>query len=156
MSYKINFKSGITILESLIVFLLIGIIVAIFVYLLGNQRAVTRDLKRLSDVSVIQSSLSQYWLQQAHYPVSKGVYLADPKTGLVKLTANGFVGQSDKSNVVFLSKLPIGPKHGEYYFYKGNEQGYSLHIKTETATAYGPPGDYYIHKQSVDRDDTIK
>ena len=153
---KIHLKSGITILELLIGVLIIGVVVAIFVYFLGVQRAISRDAKRVSDMSVLQASLSQYWLEKAQYPVNKGVYLGKPNSGADKLTADGFVDKANKSNNVFLDFLPIGPTAGEYYFYKGNERGYSLRVKMERNTAYGAPGVYYVHSRNVDRFDEIK
>lgn len=147
---------GITVPELLIGLLVIGIVVAIFVYALGVQRATTRDAKRVSDISVMRASFGQYWLQKATYPVSEGVYLGKPGVGADRLGGSGFVALDDNTPPIFLDAIPLGPKSGEYYGYRGNDKGYSLIFKTERQTAYGPGGTYYAHATGVDQLDEIK
>jgi type II secretory pathway pseudopilin PulG len=147
---------GITVPELLIGLLVIGVVIAIFVYALGVQRATTRDAKRVSDVSVMRAAFGQYWLQKATYPVSEGTYLGQPGSGIERLGANGLVAGNDNTTPVFLDFFPVGPSSNEYYGYRGNDKGYSLIFKTERQTAYGLPGTYYAHATGVDQLDEIK
>ena len=86
---KRNNLAGVTIPELLIGLLVIGIVIAIFVYALGVQRATSRDSKRISDISVMRASLSQFWLQKASYPPSDGVSFGQPGSGAERLGGNG-------------------------------------------------------------------
>ncbi|MCI0479402.1 type II secretion system GspH family protein, partial [Candidatus Uhrbacteria bacterium] len=108
---------GFSILELLIVLAVVGILAAVAVYALGVSRANSRDAKRISDVSVLRSGLSQHWLLMARYPVNEGVDLGVPGGPAIGLTTDGFVGVDGTGNVI-LPKVPIGPKAGEYYRYK--------------------------------------
>lgn len=146
---------GITIPELLIGVLIIGIIIAIFVYALGVQRATSRDSKRISDVSVLRASLGQYWLQKATYPATDGIYIGQPG-GAERLGGNGFTTADDPTTPIFLDTIPVGPKSNEYYAYRGGQTGYSLMFTTERETAYGPAGTYFAHSVGVDQLDEIK
>ncbi len=153
---KIRRLSGVTIPELLIGLLIIGIVIAIFTYALGVQRAMSRDAKRISDIGVMRAALSQFWLQKAAYPVSDGVFLGKPGGGGEKLTGNGFTPAGDNTPPIFLEAVPAGPKSGEYYAYHSTQSGYSLRFTTERATAYGPAGTYYAHANGVDQLDELK
>ena len=152
---SIRNKTGFTLPELLIAVLIIGVIGAIAMYTVNISRAITRDAKRVSDVSVLRSSLAQYWLQKASYPMNNGVNLAHAGEEAVALTSNGFVGP-DGGGTVILSPLPVGPKSGEFYFYRGSESGYALGFKTERVTAFGSPGLYFAHSSGVDHEDVEK
>jgi len=153
---KLRNLRGITIPELLIGLLVIGIVVAIFVYALGVQRAMSRDAKRVSDISVIRAAISEFWLQKATYPASDGVWLGQPGGGAERLAGNGFTTLDNNATPMFLETVPVGPNSGEYYAYRGNSQGYSLLFKTERETAYGPAGTYYAHASGVDQKDELK
>jgi type II secretory pathway pseudopilin PulG len=146
---------GVTIPELLIGLLVIGIVIAIFVYALGVQRATTRDAKRISDVSVLRAAIGQFYLQKATYPISEGFFIGQPE-GAERLGGTGFTVANDPTPPIFLDRIPLGPKSGEYYAYRGNQNGYSLMFTTERTTAYGPPGTYYAHAIGVDQLDELK
>ncbi len=152
---RLSLRSGFTILELLIALLIVGILGTFAVYALNVSRAMSRDAKRVSDVSVLRSSLSQYWLQKASYPTSAAVELGKPGSSALGLTTDGFVNSNTGSNVI-LSTLPVGPSVGEYYVYTGSDNGYSLKFRTERATAYGKAGTYFAHASGVDQQDTEK
>jgi len=146
---------GITIPELLIGVLIIGIVIAIFVYALGVQRTMARDSKRVSDISVLRASLGQYWLQKATYPVTDGIFIGQPG-GAERLGGAGFTSAEDPTPPIFLDRIPVGPNSNEYYAYRGNQTGYSLMFTTERETAYGPPATYYAHSVGVDVLDELK
>lgn len=149
-------KSGFTILEVLIVIVFVGILAAVAIYSLNVTRAGNRDSKRVSDVSVIHSAITQFWLQQATYPGSVAVDLGKSGAGADKLTASGFVAADSNSSPVYLSQIPRPPNTNEYYRYHGSASGYSLRFITERATAYGPAGSWYMHSGGVDKEDAEK
>lgn len=150
-----NKSRGFTVLELLVVLVVVGILASIAVYALSVSRAMSRDAKRVSDISVLRSGLSQYWLQRAGYPVGEGIDLGSKASNVVGLTNTGFTGP-EGGGVIILQKFPVGPKAGEYYHYKGTANGYSLRFTTERETAYGPAGIYYAHSGGVDKEDVEK
>jgi general secretion pathway protein G len=148
-------KSGFTLLELLIVIVIVGVLGAVAIYGLGVARTTSRDAKRVSDISVLRSGLTQYWLQKASYPESEGMDIGVPGSNAVGLTSAGFTG-SEGGGAVILQRIPVGPKTGEYYRYKGVASGYSLRFTTERETAFGPGGTYYAHASGVDTEDVEK
>lgn len=152
---RLRHTSGFSILELLIVLVIIGILGTVAIYALGVSRASSRDSKRVSDISVLRSGLTQYWLQKASYPASEPVDLGKTGSGAVGLTSTGFTGP-EGGGVVILQRVPVGPKAGEYYRYSGNTTGYSIRFTTERATAFGPAGTYYAHASGVDTDGAEK
>jgi len=149
-------KSGFTILEVLVVVVFVGILAAVAIYSLNITRASNRDAKRVSDVSVIRSAITQFWLQQATYPASGPIDLGKPGAGADRLTGGGFVPSDADSTPVYLQQIPQAPNSGEYYRYHGSSAGYSLRFVTERATAYGPAGSWYMHAGGVDTEDSEK
>ena len=152
---RMSQRRGFTILELLIVLAVFGLLATIAVYAIGVSRATTRDAKRVSDISVLRSALSQYWLQKAGYPANEGVELGKPGQNADGLTTDGFVGPQGTGSVI-LPRAPIGPSANEFYRYKGNAGGYSLRFTTERATAFGKPGTYFAHASGIDGEDTEK
>ncbi|MBM3205221.1 prepilin-type N-terminal cleavage/methylation domain-containing protein [Candidatus Uhrbacteria bacterium] len=136
-----RFRSGFTILELLIVIAAVGLLVVLGAFSLSSARSRLRDTQRVSDISVLRSTLSQYWLEKATYPVSDGVNL----------------GQTDPAMLApYLPRIPVGPKVNEFYKYRGGAQGYSLRFQTERDTAFGKSGVYYAHTSGIDTKDEIK
>lgn len=149
-------KSGFTILELLVAITIVGILAAVSVYSLSITRATSRDAKRVSDVSVMRAALSQFWLQKATYPIGGPVDLGRAGAGADRLSNIGFIGRDVQADVIFLDHIPTPSIAGEFYRYKGSNQGYSLRFKTERATAYGPAGVWYAHSGGVDGEDIEK
>lgn len=147
---------GFTLLEVLVVVLIVGILAAVGIYGLGVTRAMNRDTKRVSDISVVRAALTQYWLQKASYPESESLDLGRPGANADRLGGTGFVAADQQPTPIILDRVPTGPKAGEYYRYHGSAKGYSLRFTTERATAYGPAGTWYAHTDSVDKDDAEK
>ena len=148
-------KPGFTILELIITLAIVGVLAAVAAYAINTAREAQRDADRISDVSVLRSGLSQYWLRSASFPVSEGVLLGSPDSGIAGLSTEGFVGSESGGNVI-LEYIPTGPKRNEFYMYKGNNNGYSIQFTTERDSAYGEAGTYYAHVTGVDQDDVIK
>lgn len=150
---RLRFSPGFTLLEIIIVVLIVGILGAVGIYSLNVTRAMNRDAKRVSDVSVIRAALTQFWLQSATYPVSDPVDLGRPGANADKLGDTGFVAANTVTTKQFLQAVPTGPNAGEYYRYHGSATGYSLRFTTERATAYGAAGIWYAHSTGVDHQD---
>ena len=153
---RIQKANGFTILELLVFIVVVGILAAVAIYSLNITRAMSRDAKRVSDVSVLRAALSQYWLQEASYPASNPVDLGKSGAGADLLAANGFTVSQQATQPIFLQASPVGPNAGEYYRYHGSTAGYSLRFTTERATAYGVAGTYYAHAGGVDKEDAEK
>ena len=147
---------GFTLLELLVVLLIVGILAAIGVYSLSITRAMNRDTKRVSDISVLRASLSQFWLQKATYPQADPVDLGRPGANADRIANSGLVAANVQDSPTFLDAVPTGPKAGEYYRYHGSAHGYSIRFITERPTAYGAAGTWYAHSDGVDHEDSEK
>ncbi len=88
---KSSLRAGFTILEVIIVIAVFGLMATLWALSWNSTRAQLRDAQRVSDVSIVRSALSQYWLEKASYPVSEGVFLGAPGTNTDGLTSAGFV-----------------------------------------------------------------
>ncbi len=155
-SFHMTFRRGFTVLEALIVLAVFGLLATLAVLSLNSARASLRDAQRLSDVSVVRSALSQYWLEKATYPQSAGLELGQPETNSDMLSAAGFVARTDPTQPVYLNRIPTGPKVNEYYRYRAGTNGYSIRFQTETRTDLGEPNVYYAHATGIDKEDTEK
>ena len=151
-----NIKPGFTILELLIVIFVFGLVVTLGVISLNSARARMRDAQRISDINVLRSGLNQFWLENATYPVSSGVNLGAPGTNTDAFTRDGFVSAANAKAPVYLQTVPIGPKSGEYYQYKGDANGYAIRFQTERDTALGAANVYYLHSTGIDQADANK
>lgn len=148
-----RFLRAFTILELLIVFAVFGLLATLAVLSLNSSRARMRDAQRVSDVSLVRTALSQFWLEKATYPESQGSNLGQAGQNADVLTGVGFVARENAAAPVYIERMPIGPKAGEYYRYHGGPNGYSLRFMTETETVYGLPGVYYAHASGVNTTD---
>jgi len=148
-------RPGFTTLELLIVLAVFGILASIAAFTINQSREALRDADRVSDVTVLRSALSQYWLRHASYPTAEGVSLGSPESGIRGFTTEGFVTESGSGNVI-LEFIPTGPRRNEYYLYTSDGIGYSLRFTTERATVFGDAGTYYAHSGGVDVDETVK
>jgi prepilin-type N-terminal cleavage/methylation domain-containing protein len=149
--------SGFTILEVIVVILIFGIFASVAVYSLSITRAMGRDNRRVSDISVMRAAMSQYWLQKASYPQNDPVDLGRPGIGADRFSSDGFVAKDQNvTGSVILDQIPVGPTAGEYYRYHGSSKGYSLRFRTERQTAYGIAGTWYAHASGVDQEDSEK
>jgi len=154
--FRRNAHSGFTILEIIIVIAALGLLATLAAISLTSSRARMRDAQRLSDVSVIRSAMSQFWLEKATYPVSTGVSLHAPGTNTDSLSGDGFVAAASAQPPVYLASIPVGPNANEFYRYKGNANGYSIRFQTERVTALGAANVYFLHSTGIDQQDVEK
>jgi len=144
-----------TLIELLVVIAIIGLLSTISIVVLNGARMKSRDAKRVSDIQVIRAGLEQHWIERAAYPLSASP--ANLGTGSYQvLTSNGF--QATPTGSVYLARVPVGARSGEYYTYECDTAtiGYSIQFTTESITSYGPAGTYYAHSDSVDTSATQK
>ncbi len=143
-------------LEALIVLAVFGLLATLAVLSLNSARASLRDAQRLSDVSVVRSALSQFWLEKATYPQSAGIDLGPVGSDAQKLSAGGFVAATNPATPVYLERVPVGPKVNEYYHYHAGANGYSIRFQTETKTDLGLANVYFAHASGIDLEDVEK
>lgn len=153
-SLRMNYRRGFSVLEALIVVAVFGLLATLAVMSLNSARASLRDAQRLSDVSTVRAGLSQYWLEKANYPTAESVMVG--QAGANKLSAAGFVDQTDQTTPVYIQSLTGGPKANEFYRYRGSSAGYSLRFQTETKTDLGNANVYYAHASGIDGEDADK
>ncbi|MCR4278600.1 MAG: prepilin-type N-terminal cleavage/methylation domain-containing protein [bacterium] len=148
-------KSGFTKLELLIGLAILGVVVSISAFIVNGSRAIQRDAKRVSDITVLRSALSQYWLRNASYPEMEKIALGSAESGILGMTTEGFVTSGGGGDVI-LEFIPMGPKKNELYVYSGSRNGYSIQFTTERDTAFGPKGTYYAHSDGVDNQEIVR
>ncbi len=155
-SFQKKQQPGFTILEGLIVLAIFGVFATLAVLSLNSARARMRDAQRLSNVSIMRTALSRYWLEKATYPASAGVNLGEPGTGTDILTADGFVDRADVKDKQVYVQVPTGPKAGEYYQYKGGPNGFTIRFKTERDSDLGKANIYFVHSTGIDQEENEK
>lgn len=149
-------RKGFTWLELLVVIAVIGLMIFLGALSLSSARARMRDSQRLSDIQILRTAMSQYWLDHATYPTSAGVDLGAPDTRSDQFTRDGFVARGASTATVYVQVVPTGPNAKEYYHYKGGPNGYSIRFQTESDTPYGKANVYYAHANGVDGTDAEK
>ena len=149
-------QPGFSILEGLIVLAVFGVFATLAMLSLGSARARMRDAQRLSNVSIVRTALSRYWLENATYPSLTDTDLALPGTNTDVLSASGFLSRSDVKDQIIYIQVPSGPNVGEYYHYNGGPNGFSIRFKTERDTDLGKANIYYAHSTGIDQDENVK
>jgi type II secretion system protein G len=99
-------KRGFTLVELMVVIAIIGILASIVIGSVSNAKASARDIKRVSDIKIIQTALTSYFNDNNHYPCQ--IY-ANP-TG--SYCQPGFVSSA------YLNEVPRDPT-GVQYAYTG-------------------------------------
>lgn len=156
MTFLRRHQSGFTILEGLIVLAVFGVFATLGALSLGSARARMRDAQRLSNVNIVRTALSRYWLEHATYPALTDVNLAQPGTKTDVLTSAGFMDRAEVKDEVVYIQVPSGPNVGEYYHYKGGPNGFSIRFKTERDTDLGKANIYFVHSTGIDQEDAEK
>lgn len=149
-------QPGFTVFEGLIVLAVFGVFATLAILSLNSARARMRDAQRLSNVSIIRTALSRYWLEKATYPASSGVELGAPGTKTDALTAEGFVDRAEVKDKQVYIQVPVGPGANEFYRYKGGPNGFSIRFKTERDSDLGKANIYFAHSTGIDQEDAEK
>lgn len=113
-NFSINFKilaKGFSLLEILVVITIIGILSGLGLSFSESIQKNTRDTQRISDLSVLQSVLQQYYADQNKYPNGLGAELA---SGLALTNCSGRVGCIVTKT--YLTQTPKDPNGSAYYF----------------------------------------
>lgn len=148
-----RYRDAFNALEAIIVIAVFGLFATLAVLSLSSARASARDAQRLSDIGTLRAGLGQYWLEKASYPLSGGVMLGKEGESADMLTSQGFQQRQAVQQGLYLERLPMPPKSGEYYRYKGSATGFSIRFETETKTVLGEPNVYYAHATGIDKED---
>jgi type II secretory pathway pseudopilin PulG len=132
-------SEGFTIME-LIIVLAIGVLVlyTIFTYVDPTRaRARARDSVRLSDISMIEHAVNEYFIDNRSYPdipnvIRKSHNLPSGSTQLMA-ASGGWIAVDMTS---YIPRLPIDPLNDTsyYYAYKRNQNGYEITARLEYET----------------------
>lgn len=128
-SKKHHQKRGFTLLETLIIITIIGILVAIGLTSYTNIQARARDTKRKNDLDSLQEAVELYHLDYDTYPASA---LID------------WGGSFTDGSTVYMAEVPQDPSGNTYvYEYLEVEDGYRLYSTLENVNDEDFSGWYY-------------
>jgi len=128
-SKKHHQKRGFTLLETLIIITIIGILVAIGLTSYTNIQARARDTKRKNDLDSLQEAVELYHLDYDTYPASA---LID------------WGGSFTDGSTVYMAEVPQDPSGNTYvYEYLEAEDGYRLYSTLENDNDEDFSGYYY-------------
>ena len=133
-------KKGFTIVELIIgmaiVFVLLAVIL-INVNPVQNQKS-AKDVKRISDLNLLDSAINAYRIDHQNYPDLENVL----RTSILLPSGNTKIesvssGWIDQDMTGYLSKLPTDPINDATYHYSyiHNQSGYEINAKLETLPA---------------------
>ena len=121
---KILFKGGFTLMESLVVIAIIGILTTIVMANFTTAKSKARDGKRISDIAQLQLALAQIFDRCNQYPEST----TGGNTLLLTSSANG----GCRSMSDFISVIPKDPFSNSYVYVTNNgNTDYVLRAKLE-------------------------
>jgi len=102
-------KSGLTLIELLIVITIIGLLAGVFVFNVSSWRARTRDSQRMADVRTIQQGLAMFFYESessGNYPIND-----------IYITGSDSLSAVLKSNNA-MTAIPVDPiNEGDYRYY---------------------------------------
>lgn len=153
--------SGFTLIELLVVLAIIGILSTLAVYSTNVARLKSRDTKRITDISQVQTALELYFADQQGYPV-----VAAPVTlggaSAQTLSTAGFTASGSGSGTVFIGIMPrnITPG-GSDYLYSSTDpdgtactvapcDGYNITFNLEEGTGSMAGGNHFAHPGGID------
>jgi general secretion pathway protein G len=132
-------KKGLTIIELIAVTAVVMVLLAIVVLNVDvkNNQATARDVKRISDLSLLDSAINQYRMDNQNYPDYENVLRVSTllPTGNTQLESS-VSGWIDQDLSKYTSRLPTDPINDATYRYSyvQNGSGYELHASLESMT----------------------
>ena len=151
-SHRKTFQKGFTFMELVVITAMLLVLVAVVVLFVSpsSQSKKARDNIRLSDISVLERSISEFALDNKRYPDQVNVLRMStalpPGATHIQDSHGGWI----KDNLSqYNEKLPIDPINDSnfYYSYTHSDTGFELNAKME----------YYVEKMSEDggNDDNV-
>ena len=133
------FQGGLTLIELIAVVAIIAILATLVVVFVNpkTQMEKSRDEKRLSDLSIIDRTISEFVLDQKRYPDQENILRKSNTlpTGSTNLGSSNLGWIYDNLSA-YNSMLPTDPKNDEnyYYSYFHNSTGYEINARLEILT----------------------
>lgn len=104
-------QKGFTLIEILIVVAIFGLLGTLSSIAVGSARSKMRDVKRVSDVRILQSALEDHFKETSRYPEGSVVRLGDPASSSC-LSTNGFTASCQGATQTFLPSVPAEFERG--------------------------------------------
>ena len=120
---------GFTLIELLVVIAIIGLLATLSAASLNNSRKKARDVKRMSDLKQIQTTLEMYFNSHVRYPSTGGVWWGVCTNGGSRDTsgANAYIPGLTPDYMVVLPVDPLDDRTGwSGYLYRSNGTDYKL------------------------------
>ena len=139
-----NNEQGLTLIELLVILAIIGLVGTLAAVEVNSARERSRDFKRLNDVTQVQASLEDYFIENNEYPAGDGMPLGDSAQSTC-LSSEGFVAGCSGDPIVFMAIVPSifdkglkdlvqcgSPIRTAYcYDQQTNGQSYSIEVEFE-------------------------
>jgi len=130
-------KKGYTIVELLAIVAVIAVLISVLIVnfdVLGNKKK-ARDVKRLSDIALLDRTISEYQMDNKVYPDMTNVLrisIALPSgNSQLETPVSGWI---DENLANYTSKLPVDPINDQTYHYSyiHDNSGYEINARLET------------------------
>ena len=120
-------NKGFTLIELLVVIAIIGLLATLAVVALNNARAKSRDVRRISDIKQIQTSLEMYYNDANGYP-----------------TGTAWPSSINYSGTTYMASVPTNPApNGCTYVYNGSTSSYTITFCLESGAGGYSSGTVY-------------
>jgi hypothetical protein len=133
-------KKSVSWIEWLVIGLLVGLLGLLAIWAISSARTMARDAVRLSDVRQVQTGLELYFNDHNTYPEVTDVLPLGQATTFC-LSDDGFSGECDASEVLYLESVAMPPANGlrdsvcdgaeDAYCYIGAEASYRIQFELE-------------------------
>ncbi len=132
-------KAGFTLIELLVVIAIIGLLSTLAVVALNSARQRSRDAKRVSDISQIQTAFELAFSEVGNYPTASGLVLGGTSSKVFCNVGNAPTFQATASgcSTVYMGLVPSNPSPNgaDYVYTSATASGlYSLTFTLEGAT----------------------
>ncbi len=111
-------STGFTLIELLVVIAIIGVLSTLAVYSTNIARQRSRDTKRITDISQVQTALELYFADQQGYPVVATPPLVLGGTSAKTLSGAGFTATGSASGTTYMGQVPanLTPGGADYQY----------------------------------------
>ncbi|MBI3046370.1 MAG: type II secretion system protein [Candidatus Harrisonbacteria bacterium] len=116
---NLNSKKGFTLIETLVVVSIIGLLSSVFLVGLGGFRSRGRDARRIADLRQVQNALELYYSKNSAYPALSCTSSGSRTCwdGLETTLAGAGIG---------VAKIANDPNSAQSYMYASDGQNYTL------------------------------